>query len=235
MTSADQQLVDSIAAVLPEPSSRPMGYEDASELDVRRLYASEWVKAGFTDAIDVRQWVSAGVQNAAVARSARRAGYLPEDPWVERSAPASVVGDFQPTTVPGSVVSWRNRRRARRAWLVEQRERDAIAASVRADAADMAALVRAESFGSGLALSALQFLDGTGAPIEATDVLLAFDELMTLTAAMQNAGNATSADAKECRALVDVVMRHLDACTAPEQETMRGQLVAAAAWLDTVV
>jgi hypothetical protein len=234
MTDNDPQVVDSIAAVLPEPSSRPLGFEDDSELDVRRLYASEWIKAGFTDAADVHEWVAAGVQSAAVARSARRAGYLPEDPWVRRSAPESIRDDGQPTTAPGPVTSWRNRRQARRAWLVEQGEQDRIAASVRADAADRAALVRAESFGSGLALGALELLDGTGAPIEATDVVLAFDELLTITEAMQNAGNASSADAKDCRALVDVVGRHLDVCTASEQETMRGQLDAAAAWLDSV-
>ncbi|MBD8729040.1 hypothetical protein [Frigoribacterium sp. CFBP 13707] len=100
-----------------------------------------------------------------------------------------------------------------------------------ADAADIAAVVRAQSFGSGLALGTLELLDGTGSPLEATDVLLAFDELMTIVDAMREAGNASPADVADVLAMVDVVQRHIEACAPEEQAAMRAQLRTARAWL----
>ena len=232
MTATDQQLVDSIAAVLPAPSRPyPLGWEDDTDWEVRRLLASSWVNVGITDPGDVHRWVTAGVESARVARDARRLGYRPEDPWVTRSAPSYTSPDGRPTSAPGAFTSWVNRRRARASWIAAERERAANAAAVAADVASMAAVVRAESFGSGLALGALEILDGTGSPIEGTDVLLAFDELTTAVDAMRQAGNASPADAADLLAMLDVVQRHVDACAPGEQAAMRVQLLAAREWL----
>lgn len=232
MTATDQELVDSIAAVLPVSTKpHPIGWEDDTEWEVRRLHASSWINVGITDPADVRRWVAAGVENARVARDARRLGYRPEDPWVIRSASSFVIPDGKPAAAPSTLASWRNRRRARAAWIAAERERAAIATAVAADAADIAAVVRAQSFGSGLALGTLELLDGTGSAIKATDVLLAFDELMTTVDAMREAGNASPADVADLLAMLDVVQRHVEACSPEEQAAMRAQLLTARAWL----
>jgi hypothetical protein len=232
MTATDQQLVDSIAAVLPVPTKPyPLGWEDDTEWEVRRLHASSWINVGITDPHEVRRWVAAGVENARIARDARRLGYRPEDPWVVRSASSFTIPDGTAAAAPSALTSRRNRRRARAAWIAAERERATIAAAVAADVASMAAVVRAESFGSGLALGALEILDGTGSPIEGTDVLLAFDELTTAVDAMRQVGNASPADVADLLAMLDVVQRHVDACAPGEQAAMRAQLLTARAWL----
>ena len=232
MTATDQKLVDSIAAVLPVPTKPyPIGWEDDTEWEVRRLHASSWLNVGITDPAEVRRWVAAGVENARVARDARRLGYRPEDPWVTRSASSFTIPDSKPADAPSTVASWRNRRRARAAWIAAERERVTISAAVAADAAGIAAVVRAQSFGSGLALGTLELLDGTGSPIEATDVLLAFDELTTAVDAMREAGNASAADVADLLAVLNVVQRHVDACAPEEQAAIRVQLLTARAWL----
>lgn len=232
MTATEQQLVDSIAAVLPVPTRPyPVGWEDDTEWEVRRLHASSWINVGITDPAEVRHWVSAGVENARVARDARRLGYRPEDPWVIRSASSFAIPDGRPAAAPSAVTSWRNRRRARAAWIAAERERATIAAEVAADAAAFAAVVRSQSFGLGQALGSLELLDGTSSPIEATDVLLPFDELTTVVNAMRHVGNAKPADAEDLLAMLDVVQRHVEACAPEEQAAMRAQLLTARAWL----
>ena len=232
MTATEQQLVDSIAAVLPVPTKpHPVGWEDDTEWEVRRLHASSWINVGITDPAEVRRWVAAGVENARVARDARRLGYRPEDPWIIRSASSFAISDGKPAAAPSAVTSWRNRRRARAAWIAAERERATIAAEVAADAAAFAAVVRSESFGSGQALGSLELLDGTSTPIEATDVLLAFDELTTVVNAMRQVGNAKPADVADLLAMLDVVQRHVEACAPEEQAAIRAQLLTARAWL----
>jgi hypothetical protein len=238
----EQGGIDAIAWILPIPLRPfPLGFEEETEWEVRRLHASAWVNVKLTDPDVVRPWVEAGVHNAGVARKAIRLGYRPEDPWVEKSPPSLVIFDGRPVKVPGHFAAWRNRRKARRAWAASEAKRVAVEVTAREKADQVVAVMRETTFDEGFGLAALDLLHGTGGTIQSGDVIRGFDELVTQVHGMRSQVDRDGYLSDENAEMVSysLLMAHvlentLHVCTAEEQTTITPQLADAKSWLNSM-
>lgn len=126
-TPQQQETIDRIAAVVNTPGEgRPVGpYANASDWEMRQLYAESWLNVGFTDPQDVARWIEHGIYDAGIAYDAYRAGFTPDDPWVQRSHSSFTPKPAEPLQAPSEDAARENRLAAEAAWLEGASRREA--------------------------------------------------------------------------------------------------------------
>lgn len=235
-----QAQVDVIAEVISAPASgSPSDRESASDGELRRLYAQSWLNAGFTDPREVAAWIAEGVHHAGVAAEAYRAGFRPEDPWVERSDACLVPLRQEPLTAPGWFAVRANRARARRDWRAREAGRRRAEKLFDEHMRQLAWLTRSLDFDAGFGAIALELIGRSDVPVIEADVLRGYDEyadavvlLRERLASDLSDGSAIRGELSRWYGIGQVVGRHLHVCDGPIRRTIEAQLAADQAWLD---
>lgn len=229
-----------IAEVISAPASgSPSGREGAADGELRRLYAQSWVNAGFTDPREVAAWIAEGVHHAGIAAEAHRAGFRPEDPWVERSDACLVPLGQEPLTAPNWFAVRANRARARREWRARELRRRRAEKLFDEQMRQLAWLTRSLDFDSGFGAIALELIGRSDVPVIEADVLRGYDEyadalvlLRERVTADASDGTAIQGELSRWYGVGQVIGRHLHVCDGPIRRTIEAQLAADQRWLD---
>ncbi|MEN0084209.1 MAG: hypothetical protein AAGC66_05540 [Leifsonia sp.] len=235
----EQQVqVDVIAEIIGRPAEgHPSDSAGAADGELRRLYAQSWVNAGFTDPREVAAWIAEGVHHAGIAAEAYRAGFRPEDPWVERSDACLVPLRQEPLTAPSWFAVRANRARARREWRAREVERRRADALFNEQMRQLAWLTRSLDFDAGFGAISLELIGRSDVPVIEADVLRGYDEYADALVRLRERldeqdGAALGHELSRWYGVGQVIGRHLHACDGPIRRTIEAQLAADQEWLD---
>ncbi|GAA2054434.1 hypothetical protein GCM10009820_13610 [Leifsonia soli] len=242
--SGRQAHVGVIAEVVDAPrEGRPREWEGASEWEVRMSYAETWVNVGFTDPREVAAWIAEGVHHAGIAADAYRAGFRPDDPWVERSPAGIVPLRQEPLTPPNWLAVRANRARARREWRAQEAKRRRAEKLFNAQMSQLAWLTRSLDFDSGFGAVSLELIGSSDVPVIEADVIRGYDEyadaLMLLRERLARVPELSEGDLARVRSglsrwqgVGEVIARHVHVCSRPIRHTIEAQLAADQEWLE---